>query len=197
MKRRRLEQLAASWRGCTDCALSSGRTNVVFYRGDPDARIVVIGEAPGHDEDTRGLPFVGRAGRALDGLLRGAGLDPRSDVFIMNMVGCRPPGNRVPKREELSACRPRTEYMIKMVDPAILLLLGTTAAKLAAITSIGPWRGTPVEVELPTKTYKAIPTYHPSFLLRQGNSPKLQRKIISDIKVARALARGKDRNHEE
>jgi len=192
-KKVRLDQLAEGWKGCTDCGLAVGRSKVVFYRGNPDAQLLIIGEAPGADEDARGKPFVGKAGHALDDLLQRAGVDPDEDVLIMNRIGCRPPNNRVPKREELKACEPRTNYMIATVDPGAILLLGLTAAKLAGVTSVGPWRGQPVEVELRTKTYIGIVTYHPSFLLRQGNSPKLQRRIISDIKVARALARKGDR----
>jgi len=192
IRTRKLAQLIDGWRSCTDCDLALGRTKVVFYRGNVNARLVVIGEAPGAEEDLRGLPFVGPAGHVLDDLLRAAGMDPE-DVFVMNTIGCRPPNNRTPHREELRACRPRTEYMIKTVNPGALLLLGTTAARMAGVTSIGPWRGQPVEVELGTSTYRAVVTYHPSFLMRQGNTPKLQRRIISDIKVARAIARKGDR----
>lgn len=190
-KKGRLEELAASWRSCTDCELATMRTNVVFYRGNPDARLMIIGEAPGADEDMRGKPFVGKAGHVLNDLLLDAGIDPDEDVFVMNRLGCRPPNSRVPKREELKACAPRTEFMIKTVDPGAILLLGATAAKLAGVTSVGPWRGQPVEVELKAKKYRAVVTYHPSFLLRQGNSPKLARRVISDMKVARAISRGR------
>lgn len=190
MKTRRLEQLVQGWKSCTDCSLAIGRTKVVFYRGNPEARLLIIGEAPGADEDSRGKPFVGRAGHALDDLLIKAGLNPAEDVFVMNRIGCRPPGNRVPKTNELKACSPRTDYMIKTVDPGVILLLGLTAAKLAGVTSVGPWRGQPVEVELNGSVYRAVVTYHPSFLLRQGNSSKLARRMISDIKVARAISHG-------
>lgn len=191
-KTRRLQQLIEGWKSCTDCDLAIARTKVVFYRGDPGARMLIMGEAPGVDEDNRGIPFVGKAGHALDDLLQAAGVDP-DDAFVMNRIGCRPPNNRVPTREELKACDPRTAYMIRTVDPGVILLLGATAAKLAGVTSIGPWRGQPVEVDLKGKSYRAVVTYHPSFLLRQGNSPKLQRRILSDIKVARAIARKGDR----
>lgn len=190
-KKVRLEQLAAGWKGCTDCGLAIGRTKVVFYRGNPDARILIIGEAPGADEDTRGVPFVGKAGHALNDLLSKAGVDPDNDVLIINRIGCRPPNNRVPKLDELKACEPRTNFMIKTVDPGAILLLGLTAAKLAGVTSVGPWRGQPVDVEFPGKTYRGVVTYHPSFLLRQGNSPKLAKRMISDIKVAKAISRAR------
>lgn len=191
IKRRRLEQLSLSWRSCVDCELSRARSRVVFYRGEPDALIAIVGEAPGHDEDLRGLPFVGAAGKALDGLLLEAKV-PFSEVCFVNMVGCRPPQNRAPKREELVACSSRTLDMLRTIDPACVLLLGLTAAKLAGVTSIGPWRGQPVRVELGRqRSSRGVVTYHPSFLLRQGNSAKIRRRMVSDIRVARAIARAR------
>jgi uracil-DNA glycosylase len=192
----RLEQIALSWRSCTDCALARSRTHVVFYRGNPDASIAIVGEAPGHDEDLRGVPFIGSSGRVLDGLL----LDAKvafDDVCFVNMVGCRPPANRAPKREELDACRPRTIGMLNVIDPDCVLLLGLTAARrLAGVTSIGPWRGRPVEVDLGKVgarfrgRTRGVVTYHPSFLLRQGNSPKIRGRMLKDIQTARAIAKG-------
>lgn len=184
---KRVIKIANSWATCTSCDLSHGRMRVVSHRGSALARMMVIGEAPGEQEDLRGLPFVGPAGKMLNEMLAEAGLDPKRDVFVANMVGCRPPANRVPKREELKACRPRIFGLIEAVDPEVLLLCGATAAKLAAVTSVGPWRGHPLEVESADWTYPAVVTYHPSFLLRQGNSPNVRSKIVSDIKTALAL----------
>lgn len=191
---RKLQHLAMSWKSCADCDLALSRTNVVFYRGNPEAKFLVMGEAPGKDEDEEGKPFIGQAGKALDKFLTASGLDPIKDVFVMNVVGCRPPNNRPPKREEISLCSNRTNYMIDLVNPNVVLLLGATAAKMADITSIGPWRGKPVEIEKfgLKKTYRAVVTYHPSFYLRQGKSKGVERKILSDIKVAKAIGRGKD-----
>lgn len=192
VKRRRLEQLALSWRSCTDCALSRSRERVVFYRGNPNASLAIVGEAPGHEEDVRGVPFVGPAGKVIDSLLLDAKVS-FDDVCFVNMVGCRPPANRAPKRDELAACAPRTLDMIRTIDPAAVLMLGLTAAKLASVTSIGPWRGMPVQVELgKQRSCRGVVTYHPSFLLRQGNSARIRRHMLSDIKVVRAIAR-KDR----
>lgn len=190
---RRLRHLAMSWKSCADCDLSIGRTNVVFYRGNPDAKIIVMGEAPGRDEDEQGKPFVGKAGKALDSLLISSRLDPVKDVFIMNVVGCRPPNNRPPKREEISSCSSRTNYMIDLISPNVILLLGATAAKFADVLSISPWRGQPIEIERSglKKVYRAVVTYHPSFYLRQGKSKEVERKILSDIKIARAIGRDK------
>lgn len=187
---RKLTHLAMSWKSCADCNLSMSRTNVVFYRGNPDSKFVVVGEGPGRDEDEQGKPFVGQCGKVLDSFLISSGLNPKKDIFIMNVVGCRPPNNRPPKREEVKACSSRTHYMIELVNPSVILLLGSTAAKLADILSIGPWRGKPVEVEL-QRTYRAVVTYHPSFYLRQGKSKEIERKILSDIKVAIAIGRDK------
>jgi DNA polymerase len=152
-----------------------------------------MGEAPGRDEDEQGKPFVGKCGKVLDSFLTSCRLDPEKDVFIMNVVGCRPPNNRPPKREEIDSCSTRTDYMIEVVNPNVILLLGSTAAKLADVLSIGPWRGQPVEIEKRglIRTYRAVVTYHPSFYLRQGKSKDVERKILSDIKVARAIGRDK------
>lgn len=187
-KKRRLEQLALSWRSCVDCALSRSRSRVVFYRGNPNARIAIVGDAPGHEEDVRGVPFVGPAGKVIDSLLLEAKV-PFDDVCFLNVTGCRTPANRAPKREEIDACAPRTIDMLRTIDPMAILMLGLTAAKkLAGVTSIGPWRGMPVQVELGNLTCRGVVTYHPSFLLRQGNSARIRRHMISDIKVACALA---------
>lgn len=188
-KARHLEQLALSWRSCVDCALSRSRQRVVFYRGSVSASIVLVGEAPGAEEDERGVPFVGPSGRAINGLLLEAKV-PFDDVCFVNMVGCRPPSNRKPAREELLACSPRTLDMIRAIEPRVLIMLGLTAAKLAAVPAIGPWRGQPVRVELGKGlSCRGIVTYHPSYLLREGNAPKIHRRMLSDIKVARAIAR--------
>lgn len=194
-QRVRLEQLALSWRSCTDCELSRARQRVVFYRGNPDASLAIVGEAPGHDEDFRGVPFVGPAGKVIDGLLVEAKVS-FDEVVFLNMVGCRPPNNRAPKRAELDACRARTLGMLNVIDPDCVLMLGLTAARLAGVTSIGPWRGRAVDVDLGKigvrfrGRSRGVVTYHPSFLLRQGNSPKIRGHMLHDIKLARAIAKG-------
>jgi len=121
------EALAAS--GCSLCPLSAGRTHIVVDRGDPAARVMAIGEAPGAEEDRSGLAFVGRAGRLLDDLLVEAGLDPDRDVLIANVVKCRPPGNRPPHAEEARRCLPFLRRQIELVRPRIIVLLGRTALK--------------------------------------------------------------------
>jgi uracil-DNA glycosylase family 4 len=191
---KKLDQLALSWRSCTDCALCHSRQRVVFYRGNPDASLAIVGEAPGHDEDLRGVPFIGSSGRVIDGLLTEAKV-AFADVCFLNMVGCRPPNNRAPNAVELLACKPRTRAMLSAIDPDCILMLGLTAAKLAGVTSIGPWRGRPVDVDLGKHgrergRARGVVTYHPSYLLRQGNSAKVRRHMLHDIRIASALAKG-------
>jgi uracil-DNA glycosylase len=124
-----LERLAGHLRECTSCALSEGRTTVVVGAGDPDADLMFVGEAPGAREDLEGVPFVGQAGRLLDGLLEGIGL-ARADVFIANVLKCRPPGNRDPRPEEIDACRGYLEEQVALVQPLVVCSLGNFATKL-------------------------------------------------------------------
>ncbi len=114
---------------CTACGLSAGRTNLVFDRGNPAAKILVIGEAPGAEEDKLGKSFVGRAGKVLDGVMASIGLDTNRDMLIANVVKCRPPDNRPPRAEEAATCFPFLEKQIGLVDPEIIVLLGRTAMK--------------------------------------------------------------------
>ena len=119
--------LAAS--GCKRCALSSSRTHIVVDRGNPAAKILVVGEAPGKTEDLQAKAFVGRAGKVLDDVMASVGLDTGRDMLICNVVKCRPPGNRRPSKEEALACRPFLKRQIDLVDPRVLVLLGATALK--------------------------------------------------------------------
>jgi len=152
--------------GCTACALSQERTQVVFGTGNPHADILFIGEAPGRDEDIRGEPFVGRAGKLLDKMLAALELD-RQSVYIMNVVKCRPPGNRDPNPEEVKACSQWFDPQWDAVAPKIVCLLGRIAAQRVLQTNEslsalrGKWhehRGIPVWV-----------TYHPAYLLRSSS----------------------------
>lgn len=191
----RLDMLEASWKSCASCALGAHRTRVVMWRGSPDAKIFMIGEAPGAEEDAQGMPFVGLAGKALDEMLAEAGLSPKDDLFIANVVACRPPNNRIPLMLERMACRPRLEAMLQVVQPKVLVLLGATAARLAGITTITRWRGTPTEVEMAMYnkaigSWPAIATYHPSYLLRNGNDPRMRAEIIGDFRRAQEMVDG-------
>ena len=164
-----LQQLALACADCRRCGLAEGRQQVVVARGNPEARLMVIGEAPGAQEDAEGLPFVGRSGRLLDQLLAAAGLDPAADVYICNGVKCRPPNNRKPTAGEMAACRPWLEQQIAVVDPPLVVLLGATA--LEAVLGIrggitqrrGQWMSSPAEW---LRGRRLMPVLHPSYLLR-------------------------------
>lgn len=195
----KLDMLRDEWQDCASCKLHQTRKQIVMYRGSLLARVFLIGEGPGRDEDEQGMPFVGAAGQKLDELLEEAGLDVQSKgelgVFIANMVACRPPNNRDPERDELSTCAPRLQYMLRVVRPKVLVLLGRVAAKLAGIHTISQWRGELSDVEMvlwngKLASWPAIPTYHPSYLLRSGNNRKIRRQIVSDLRVAKSIAYG-------
>jgi DNA polymerase len=166
---------------CTRCRLCEGRTQIVFGDGDPRAALMFIGEGPGETEDLRGVPFVGRAGELLTQMIeKGLGI-ARRDVYICNIVKCRPPGNRTPLTDEVATCRPFLDGQIDAVRPRVIVALGKPAASLllgrdVAITRArGTWhayRGIPV-----------MPTFHPAFVLRQYTAEN-RRLVWSDLKAA-------------
>jgi DNA polymerase len=169
--------------GCTKCPLHAGRTRTVFGVGDRRAEWMVIGEAPGAEEDAQGEPFVGRAGQLLNSMLRAVGL-AREQVFIANILKCRPPNNRDPEATEVACCLPYLTRQIALVQPRLLLAVGRIAAHnlLATDTSIGKLRGQ-------IHRFGATPlvvTYHPAYLLR---SPGEKRKTWDDLKLARRVYR--------
>ena len=162
------QELGRACGSCRRCPLAEGRSRVVVSRGAPDARLMLIGEAPGAQEDATGLPFVGRSGQLLDSLLASAGIDGARETYLCNVVKCRPPGNRRPTAAELAACRPWLERQLEAVDPALVLLMGATALEgvlgiKGGITRLRgrwrPWRGTWL-----------MPLLHPSYLLRFGST---------------------------
>ena len=168
---------------CTRCALHRGRTNTVFGVGATSARWMVIGEAPGADEDAQGEPFVGRAGQLLTAMLKACGLE-RPDVFIANILKCRPPNNRDPLPEEVRACLPYLTRQIARVRPQLILAVGRIAAQnlLATDASLGSLRGQVHRYgELATPL---VVTYHPAYLLR---SPGEKRKAWDDLKFAMSV----------
>ena len=176
------EELRACVTECTRCALAASRTNTVFGVGNPDADWMIIGEAPGAEEDRRGEPFVGRAGKLLDQMLLAIG-QSREQVFIANILKCRPPNNRDPKPEEAAACRDYLEQQIKLVRPRIVLAVGRIAAQnlLGSDEPVGRMRGRPHELD----GIPLVVTYHPAYLLR---SPSQKRKSWSDLCLAKRLA---------
>jgi uracil-DNA glycosylase len=181
------DTVAGEVAGCTKCGLHECRNRTVFGVGDRQAKWLVVGEAPGADEDQQGEPFVGRAGGLLNSMLRGIGLE-REQVFIANVLKCRPPNNRDPKPEEVAHCLPYLERQIALLKPSIMLAVGRIAAQnlLATDTPIGKLRG-----HVHTFGQAGIPlvvTYHPAYLLR---SPTEKRKAWEDLKFARRVASGK------
>ena len=151
-------------RACSDCDLAAGRQQVVISRGSPAAALMLIGEAPGADEDERGEPFVGRSGRLLDQLLIQAGFDLARDVFVSNVVKCRPPNNRKPTARELQSCRPWIDHQIAVVNPRVVVLVGATAvaAMLGLKGAMRDRRG--VWIDQAERLW--MPVFHPSYLLR-------------------------------
>jgi len=175
-------------KGCTKCRLRQGRTQTVFGRGNPRADLMFIGEGPGADEDRLGEPFVGRAGKLLDKMVFAMGLE-RDEVYVTNIVKCRPPNNREPHADEVEACMPYLERQIELVQPAIICCLGLPAsnAMLQCKRSMGELRGR-------WSFYRGIPlmpTYHPAYLLR---SPSQKGKAWEDLrKIMIALKEGPPR----
>lgn len=162
-----LEQLALDIQGCTRCGLAAGRTNIVFGDGNPSGKLMLIGEGPGKDEDEQGRPFVGRAGQLLDRILTAINLT-RQDVYIANIVKCRPPNNRVPTRAEAVACLPYLYRQIELIKPRIIVLLGSTALQnlIGPEARITKMRGQWLESK---SGIKIMPTFHPAAVLRDPN----------------------------
>ncbi len=164
-----LEALAAACSACRRCGLAAGRQQVVVSRGHPAARLMVVGEGPGAQEDASGEPFVGRAGQLLDQMLGSVGIDSNRDAYIGNVVKCRPPDNRKPSGAEMAACLPWLERQIALVDPAVILLAGATAMEgvlgvKGGITRLrGQWRQGHGGV---LQGRWLMPIFHPSYLLR-------------------------------
>lgn len=179
-------EVPADWAGlralvkdCTRCKLCETRTQTVFGVGSETAALMVVGEGPGADEDARGEPFVGKAGKLLDEMLAAIGRTRRENTFIANVVKCRPPGNRDPEKDEAEACRPYLEGQIKLVKPKLIVALGRIAAQrlLATDESLSKLRG-PLHAYGPERTPLFI-TYHPAYLLR---SPREKAKSWEDLK---------------
>jgi DNA polymerase len=171
-----------AWIGdCRRCKLSGGRKNIVFGQGNPDADLMFVGEAPGGDEDEQGLAFVGKAGQLLTRIIEAIGLT-RDDVFIANVLKCRPPGNRNPEPDEIVQCQPFLERQIELIRPKVLVGLGKFAGQWLLKTAepisrirgrLGDYHGIHV-----------MPTFHPAYLLR---TPSAKKEVWEDMKVVRGL----------
>lgn len=179
-----LRQLLENFDGC---ALRHTATRLVFSDGNPQARVMFVGEAPGRDEDIEGLPFVGRSGKLLDRMIAAIGLD-RSKAYIANVIPWRPPGNRTPTPQETQICLPFIQRQIELVNPDVLVTLGnpSTQALLQTREGIMRTRGKWLDYDTGTRTIRAIATFHPAYLLR---SPSYKRMSWQDLRaIAKALA---------
>jgi uracil-DNA glycosylase family 4 len=177
----RREDLVALYReasGCVRCPLHKGRNRVVFGNGNADADLMFVGEGPGQQEDIQGLPFVGRAGKLLDQLLEEIGLS-RGDVFVTNVVRCRPPGNRDPQPDEIAACRSYTDRQIELIEPKLICTLGKFAMQVLTRTGRGitAVHGKPEVHELGGRTMRVYPLFHPAAALRST-------KTLEDLREA-------------
>lgn len=181
-----LEALRALLENFDGCALKSTATRLVFADGNPQARIMFVGEAPGREEDIEGLPFVGRSGKLLDRMIAAIGLD-RSTAYIANVIPWRPPGNRTPTPQETQICLPFIQRQIELVNPDVLVTLGnpSTQTLLATREGIMKTRGRWFEYNTGTRVIRALATFHPAYLLR---SPSYKRMAWQDLRaIAKAL----------
>ena len=176
-----LERLGLLASGCTDCRLSETRTTVVFGDGSPTADVMFVGEAPGATEDLQGLPFVGAAGKLLDRLLGEIGLS-RPEVYIANVLKCRPPGNRDPQADEIEACKGYLRAQVELVDPLVVVTLGNFATKLLLKRDVGITR---LRGQIyPWWRRQLVPTFHPAAALRGGE------RVLDDMRSDFQLVRG-------
>ena len=172
-----LDDIRSDLGDCMRCKLSSGRLNIVFGSGNPQARLVFVGEGPGYDEDQQGEPFVGAAGQLLTKIIQAMGLH-REDVYICNIIKCRPPGNRNPETDEISACTPFLKRQLQSISPDFICALGSFAAQtlLESTTPISRLRGRFYDC----MGARLIPTYHPAYLLR---NPQKKRDVWQDMQI--------------
>jgi len=184
-----LEALRALLENFDGCALRSTATRLVFSDGNPQARIMFVGEAPGREEDLEGLPFVGRSGKLLDRMIAAIGLD-RGSAYIANVIPWRPPGNRTPTPQETQICLPFIQRQIELVNPDVLVTLGnpSTQTLLSTREGIMKTRGRWLDYDTGTRVIRALATFHPAYLLR---SPSYKRLAWQDLRaIAKALAPG-------
>ena len=178
-----IDELKTYIEGFKGCPLHKDATNAVFSDGNPKSKIMLIGEAPGHDEDIEGKPFVGRSGKLLDKMLNAINLD-REKVYIANIIPWRPPANRKPTEEEINMCLPLIHKHIELINPKVLLLLGSTStsALLKDKTPITKIRGKWFPLNINGKNIQAMPTFHPAFLLRQQKQKKYVWEDLQNVR---------------
>jgi uracil-DNA glycosylase len=184
-RRERLVEVYREAAACERCPLSATRTQVVFGNGNADADLMFVGEAPGAEEDRQGLPFVGRAGQLLDQLLAGVEMS-RKDVWVCNILKCRPPGNRDPQPVEIEACHPYLMRQVELIEPRVIATLGNFATKLLTGSRIGITRvrGTPQVHEIAGRTVFLMPLLHPAAALR---TPSLVETLREDFRALAGL----------
>ena len=180
---RTLDIIRDEVKSCTKCGLHATRTNTVFSRGSAQATLCFVGEAPGEDEDLQGAPFVGRSGKLLDATLTSLGLNPANDIYVCNIIKCRPPGNRRPEETEVNSCIDFLEEQLKLVSPKVIVALGSTS-----IDSLMPANTLGI-TKIRGKFFKynrtpLLPTYHPSYVLRNGGSGKVYDEFKADLESA-------------
>jgi len=175
-----LDGICGELAGCTRCKLHRRRTNIVFGVGNPRAELVFVGEGPGHDEDVQGIPFVGRAGQLLNQMIIAMGIK-RDDVYIANVVKCRPPENRTPEKDEIATCMPFLMRQLANINPKVIVSLGSVAAQALLNTnkSISHFRGQWFDF----RGAKLMATYHPAYLLR---NPHAKPEVWADLKKVMA-----------
>lgn len=173
-----IENLIKEVRNCTKCKLHENRSNAVFGDGSFNADLMIVGEAPGEKEDELGLPFVGAAGKELDIILELAEIN-RKEIFITNVVKCRPPGNRNPKNDEITACNGYLREQIKIIDPRAIILLGNVALYLVTGVIGGITKNRGKKMEYFSRT--VIPSFHPAYVVR---NPKSREIVVKDFKEA-------------
>jgi uracil-DNA glycosylase len=176
-----LLKIRADLGDCKRCKLHKTRNNIVFADGNPNAQLVFVGEGPGHDEDIQGLPFVGRAGKLLTQMIEAMGLQ-RKDVYICNVVKCRPPENRLPEKDEIAECSPFLLRQLDTINPKVIVCLGACAAQTLLETNrgISHFRGEWLEF----RGKKLMATYHPAYLLR---NPSAKSEVWKDLQKVMAV----------
>jgi uracil-DNA glycosylase len=179
---RTLDIIRDEVKSCTKCSLHASRTNTVFSRGNSEAALCFVGEAPGEDEDLQATPFVGRSGKLLDETITALGLDPAKDIYVCNIIKCRPPGNRRPEEAEVNACIDYLEEQLKIVSPKVIIALGNTAVGNLVPVDYGI-------TKIHGKFFKrgtayVMPAYHPSYVLRNGGKGPIFDDFKKDLQSA-------------
>lgn len=179
---RTLQVIQKEVESCTKCELHKTRRNTVWARGNPNAALCFVGEAPGEDEDLQGLPFVGRSGQLLDKTLTELGLDITKDIYICNIIKCRPPNNRRPSDDEVNNCSLFLEEQLKLLNPKVIVALGGTSVDNLINTSFGI---TKIHGQFfKRQNCLVMPVYHPSYVLRNGSSGKVFDDFKNDLQLA-------------